>query len=342
VALSERQQTILGHIVELHVATAEPVGSRQLVKHTNIGVSPATIRNEMADLEELGYLEQPHTSSGRVPTDLGYRYYVDQLRASSVGPQDERVLVELEHAYLERCSEVRSLLESAVRILSQVSQLTSVAVSPSHSEKSIRKVQLVGIDGNRILMVVIGSSGLVTNHTLEAEASVPQAVLNRLSEIINENFSRDSVKRLLADEIVMLREIESQYRSTVHLLLKPLQESLCKVAVEDKLYLEGLTLILDQPEFRNFEKARHIVERFLDKSELSGFLREDAQTAVHATIGAETKVPGLEDFALITSPYAGANGRGTIGVLGPRRMQYARVMALVKWMSHRLSEILKG
>lgn len=338
--LTERQSLILTLVVETFVATAEPVGSRQLAKRTGLDVSPATIRNEMADLEELGFLEQPHTSAGRVPTDRGYRYYVDHLRLQGPVDQDRSLLVDLEHQYLDKCHEVRGLLTNAVRVLSDVSQLTGLAVSPSAGDGDIRKVQLVGVDGSRILMVVVSASGHIGNHMLSVDAPVPQHVLNRLSDIINENFSQASMRRLLADELVVLRELETKYRATVGSLLGHLSERLARVATEERLYLEGIGHILEQPEFRNFEKARLVVDRFVTQSDLGGLLRGERSEGTQVTIGAENSVAGLEDFAVISSPFRGPSGNGAIGVIGPRRMQYARVMALVGWVSRRLSEIL--
>jgi len=340
--LTDRQLKILMHIVELHVATAEPVGSRHLVKRFKLDLSPATIRNEMSDLEELGYLVQPHTSAGRILSDLGYRAYVDNLRLAAPMAGDQRLLQELEAEYLSKCNEIRSLLTSAVKILSEISRLTGMAVTPTGDDRPIRKVQLVGIDGRRTMMVVVSAAGLVTNHMLELDVSLPQSVLNRVSDIINENYSQLSVGKLLSEELLVLREIESRYRKTVHGLLDGLQKQLAQAATEERLYLEGVSHILEQPEFRNFESARLVLERFGGGADLIRMLQDRSGDGTNVAIGRDTRMAGMEEFSLITSTYRGHHGKGTIGVLGPRRMDYARVMALVGWMSRRISELLSS
>ena len=338
--LTERQLKILRYIVELHVATAEPVGSRHLVKRYNLELSPATIRNTMSDLEDMGYLTQPHTSAGRIPTDEGYRVYVANLENSAPFAQDQKLLRDLEDEYLSKCSEIRGVLANAVKILSEISHLTGIAISPTSNERPIRKVQLVGIDSQRIQMVVVNASGLVSNHMLEVGFSAPQSVLNRLSDIINDNFSQAALSKLLTEELLVLREIESRYRKSVRSLMGTLSEQLVQAATNERLYLEGVSHILEQPEFRNFESARLVFERFGKDAKLTQLLHGEMGDGTQVAIGLEDKLEGLQDFALITSRYKGNNCQGAIGILGPRRMEYARVMALVSYMSRRISELL--
>ena len=338
--LTDRQLKILRYIVELHVATAEPGGSRHLVKRYKLDLSPATIRNTMSDLEDMGYLAQPHTSAGRIPTDEGYRVYVANLDAAAPLAEDRLKLKNLEDEYLSKCSEIRGVLANAVKILSEISQLTGIAISPTGSERPIRKVQLVGIDSQRILMVVVNASGLVSNHMLEVDSTAPQGVLNRLSDIINDNFSQKALSKLLSEELLVLREIESRYRQSIRSLMGTLEDQLMQAATDERLYLEGVTHILEQPEFRNYESARLVLERFGSDTGLTKLLHENVGEGTRVSIGLDDKLEGLQDFALITSRYSGNNCQGAIGILGPRRMEYARVMALVSWMSRRISELL--
>jgi len=343
--LTERQQRILVHIVELHVATAEPVGSRHLKKHFQLSFSAATIRNEMSDLEELGLLCQPHASAGRVPTDEGYRAYVDSLGELDLGcfnfqKNDKLCLESLEIEYLSKCDELRSVLSHSVKILSEVSRLTGVAVSFGGDENSIRKIQLVGIGPSRVLLVIVSSSGLVTNHTIRTVSELPQAMLNRLSELINTNFSQKSVQKLLSDELGVLREIEHDYRKAVKSLFSNIGSTLVEAATENRLYLDGMSLILDQPEFNNVESARFMLGELGKDGHLSKLIHESEKGEVNVAINLEDKIEGLKDFSLISSSYKGSKGSGSIGILGPRRMDYARVMALVSWVSRRVSHIL--
>ena len=343
--LTERQQKILVHIVELHVATAEPVGSRHLKKHFNLPFSAATIRNDMADLESLGLLCQPHASAGRVPTDEGYRCYVDNLgKQDFTGVEafavDRKCLEDLEKEYLSKCDELRAVLSHSVKILSEVSRLTGIAVSFGGDQTSIRKIQLVGVGASRVLLVVVNTSGVVTNYDIRTTSELPQHLLNRLSDIINSNFSRMSINSLFSDELGVLREIERNYREAVGSLFSNIGSRIVEAATEDRLYLDGMSLILDQPEFNNVESARFVLDRLGKDGELSRLVHNREGQDINVTVNLGDKIEGLKDFSLISSFYRGPEGRGSIGVLGPRRMDYARVMALVGWVSRRISSIL--
>lgn len=343
--LTERQQRILVHIVELHVATAEPVGSRHLKKHFDLPFSAATIRNDMSDLESLGLLCQPHASAGRVPTDEGYRCYVNSLGKVDVGGadflgKDKDSLHQLEKEYFTKCDELRSVLSNSVKILSEVSRLTGIAVSSGGDENSIKKVQLVGVSHSRVLLVVISTSGLVTNYTLPTALELPQNLLNRLSDIINNNCSQNSVKELISDELGVLREIEKNYRRAVGSLFTNINDKIIEAATEDRLYLDGMSLILDQPEFNNVESARFFLDKLGKESGLSKLVQVADCDEPKVIINLGDKIEGLKDFSLISSRYEGPKGHGSIGILGPRRMNYARVMALVSWVSRRITTIL--
>jgi heat-inducible transcriptional repressor len=343
--LTERQQRILVYIVELHVATAEPVGSRHLKKHFNLPFSAATIRNDMSDLEGLGLLCQPHASAGRVPTDEGYRCYVASLGKLDSGEtdilgEDRGCLQSLEKEYLNKCDEVRSVLSNSVKILSEISRLTGIAVSSGGDENSVKKVQLVGVSHSRVLLVLISTSGVVTNYNLPTALELPQTLLNRLSDLINSNCSQSSINELISDEIGVLREIEQNYRKAVGSLFTGISDRIVEAVTEDRLYLDGMSLILDQPEFNNVESARFVLDRLGKEAGLSKLLHVADCDEPKVIINLGDKIDGLKDFSLISSRYEGAKGHGSIGILGPRRMNYARVMALVGWVSRRISTIL--
>jgi heat-inducible transcriptional repressor len=244
--LKDRSRRILSLLVETFVSTGEPVGSRTLAK-AGLGVSPATIRNEMADLEEAGFLAQPHTSAGRVPTDKAYRYWLDQqdLTEFHSVEDDQATLRALDERYLTECRGLEDLLANTCRILSQVCAVAGVATPRSLTDVETR-IQLVGLDRNHIMAVLVAESGLASSHILSVAHSMSQEELNKISRVFNESASRSSVRDLLSHRVERLRVLEKKGRELARSILGKLEQALMQA--ESEVFYDGLSRVFQSPD----------------------------------------------------------------------------------------------
>jgi heat-inducible transcriptional repressor len=334
--IKDRSGKILTMLVDRFLETGEPVGSRTLSK-SDLGVSSATIRNEMADLEEMGYLAKPHTSAGRIPTDKAYRYWVNQqqIERLSAVENDRSRLKDLDEHYLRECRGLEDLLGNTVHILAEVCQLAGVASTPTLSEAKSR-IQLIGLDLHHIMAVLVADSGLASSHTLIVENNLSQEELNKISRMFNDGYSRSSVRELVQHRLHSLRSLEKEARNLAWKILQQLEEAL--VQSETEVFYDGLSRLLSESA-RFSGSSLELVGSFTGGEFLAPLLRcADQETLVR--IGSETELPGLEDYALVAAGYRTRTGEGTIGILGPKRMDYRRVVGVVNDMRRRLEEIL--
>ena len=334
--LGARRQNILRSLVEIFLETGEPVGSRTLSK-AGVKASPATIRNEMADLEDEGYLVQPHASAGRIPTDKAFRFWVDSqpLEALDALERDNNQLKSLDEQFLSECRGLDILMENAVKILSEVSHLASVGSLPSF-QSALARLQLVGLDSGHVMAVVISESGLAQSHILRVEHGLDQAELNKISNVINESYSKNSLKALLGGRISQIRHLEQEARDLTLKILGKLESAL--VQAETEVFYDGFSRVLKNQQGEG-QGPKEFVQGFLSGELLSDLLKpSEGETLVR--IGSETALEGFDDYALVASAYGVGNRTGTIGILGPKRMDYRRVIGVVNHMKRRLEEIL--
>lgn len=338
--MEERKRLVLRAVVDDYVATAEPVGSRTIARKYGLGVSPATIRNEMADLEEQGYLEQPHTSAGRVPSSKGYRYYVDHLLPRERLDAGERS--RLRAALAQHAHETASLLQHAVRLLSSVSGYLVMISGPDLARSTCRFLQFVPLRPGRAFLVLVAENGLARNMVVELDERVTPEELRQASEALSQRFRgwalRDVEEALACGPSSGLERWRDVLASAV--------VSLCQqIQADDRhqVYLGGATNLLRQPEFRDVDKVWTILNA-LEEGEvgyelLHGLAAEDEDVMV--AIGEELGVDAVRMCSLVASGYRlSRHPVGRIGVLGPSRMDYARVRALVEEIAHGLTEIL--
>jgi len=338
--MGERKQAILRAVTDDYISTAEPVGSRTIARKYDMGISPATIRNEMADLEEEGYLEQPHASAGRIPSDKGYRFYVDSLMLGRSITEGEKSRIRLE--YGRRRDEIRSLVRATAKVLGEMSQYASVVVGPAVKGAQIRHIQLVPLSAGAVLVVVVTSSGLVENRVLNMEHSMTASDLDRLSSVLN-NRLRGSTLTEIRGRI--LRDVQAEMSAYASFLedIFDLLISTVRSSDEDRVHVEGLMRLLAQPEFNEIDKARPVLE-FLESdwlvlSELSSSTGRGG--GLEVSIGSENSRDQLRSCSIVSAPY-GPGGRvvGAIAVVGPTRMDYSMATALVGFVAERLSELL--
>ncbi|MDO8588868.1 MAG: heat-inducible transcriptional repressor HrcA [Armatimonadota bacterium] len=338
-ALNERKQIILKAIVNDYTSTAEPVSSEMLAYRYRLGVKPATIRNEMAEMSELGYLRQPHTSAGRVPSDMGYRFYVDWLMSGpGLSSAEEAKAVE---GYANAPAETDALLQLTCRLLSTLTHYASIATEPATNTATIRHISLSLMGGRNMLLAVVTSDGRVEHSILDLPSPTTHRRTARLSNLLSEQFGGlriDSVQSHNLDSAPEgATDIASEYKMAVR-ALKRLVREMCQGSVR----LDGAGHILSQPEFKDIRKLEALLLAFEERRLLYQTLNaamNEARSAI--IIGNENAYPEMRECSFVTATYRiGGRASGAIGVMGPTRMNYRRAVAAVNLLAQNLSELL--
>lgn len=345
IELDRREQQVLYAIVEEHVSSGEPVSSRTLSRKGPERVSSATLRNTMADLEERGLLEQPHASSGRVPTELGYRLYVDGLmRRRKVAPADEQFIQQA----LERpVGEITEMFAQVSRVLSQVSRQVGVVVTPNISRIELKHIEFVRLAPRRVVAIVVATTGVIYNKVFETEEEYTQDQLDRSGRFLTDTFQgktlpeiRERIREMMADE-------KAAYDRLMHDALNLGKASMSVEGGDGspgQVYLDGASNLLQAPEFSDVVKLQGILRTLDERQSLLNLLNrciEGGDEGVRVLIGSETSLPDLSKCTVITSTY-GPEGspRGALGVIGPTRMEYAKAVALVDYVSRFFGSLL--
>ena len=328
-ALTERESLILNCLVESYVANATPVGSRYLAKKYDLGISPATIRNVMNDLEDLGYLSQPHVSAGRIPTDNGYRFYVDSLMLIRSLAKRDRNLIEKK--LLKVSVDVTDILASASQVLGKISTQLGVVLEPRCYQGIFGKMELVSVGGNRVLAVISIKSGLVKTIMMEIESEVSSEQLHEAAQIINERLSGLSLKEVKETIDQRLAGVSVQNDRVIRLIVES-SNKLFNFENQKELHLGGTHNIVANPEFLDQEYASKILQLLESKQSILHLLSDKQAAKVSLRIGDENQENGFTGFSVITTRYYIGNVTGTLGVVGPTRMQYDKIVPLVDFM----------
>ncbi|MBI1991697.1 MAG: heat-inducible transcription repressor HrcA [Candidatus Omnitrophica bacterium] len=336
----QRRKKILELIIEAYVSTASPVGSEMVSRKLRSSLSPATIRNIMGELEEAGLIEQPHTSAGRVPTDRGYRFYVDSVMDIRHLPLEE--IRQIETLIQPPELEVEQLLERASALLAELTQQAAFVVAPTVKQSTVKQVELVPLGVRKLLCVLVGNEEMVASHVVEVEEPLTRDEAAALARFINTELVGLAFNELLASlERRMLAESESFYhmiKRSLHILQHALSTE-----PEERLWVDGASYVVSQPEFSRDPRRAHELLKSLDAEEtLLERVRQDVETdGVRVRIGREVQVPGLDGCSYVTAPFAiGEEVVGGIGALGPTRMDYSRVRSLVEGMGQCITELL--
>ncbi len=341
-SLDKRKVEILKAIISSYIDNAEAVGSRTISKKYELGVSPATIRNEMSDLEDMGYLVQPHTSSGRIPTDKAYRYYVDDLW-KKVKTSKNPNLGELRKIIEDTSSELDEVFKNSVRILSQFTKYTSFVVAHQFKQSVIKRIQLVPVSENKVLMLIILQTNIVKQVMLRLHSPIPYDQLEKISEALSERmYGRkleeiEKIKDSLIKDLYYTREADNDALMD---LLPYLLEQVAKFE-EVNVFSDGITNILDLPEYNDVVKAREFISFVEDKNSVAKLMQYTGENDFNICIGSENENLELRECSLITATYK-FNGKliGRIGVIGPTRMDYNNVISTVKTISDAINEII--
>lgn len=337
--LDERKIKILDAIIRNYLETGEPVGSRTISKYTDLNLSSATIRNEMSDLEELGYIVQPHTSAGRIPSDKGYRFYVDHLIR-----EKDREVAEMKEFVIEKTEKMDQVLKNVAKLLANNTNYATMVSAPSYNKNKIKFIQLSAVDEEHILAVIVLSSNIVKNQMIDVKSSLDNETFLRLNLLLNTMLNGLSLQEINLGTIARLKEQAGDYGSIVGEVLDALAETLSEN--EDlEIYTSGATNILKYPELSDAESATNLLSAFEDKGELASLVTESLaddgnEHGIQVYIGNEAPIRTMKDCSVVTATYdLGEGVTGTIGIIGPKRMDYEKVMDNLKNLKSQLDGI---
>jgi len=335
--LSSRDREILKDVILAYVLGAEPVSSRSVSKQGRSGLSAATIRNVMADLEEWGYLRQPHTSAGRVPTAAAYHLFIESMmQVRKVPARDRR--------YIEdnlKSGDADQILGAASHLLSELSQQVGVVVAPAVGDTVLKAVDFVPISGRRVLCVVVSGAGFVDNKVIETEEEIPREELVRISNYLTESFSGQTLREIRDRLLKMMAEERAQVNRMLGLTIELARAGL-SIDEGPEVLVDGATVLLNRPELGDIQRVRRMFETFADKVRLVNLLNRCIQgRGVRVLIGDDSELTSELDFSLVAAPYGvGDQTLGSLGILGPSRMEYERVIPLVHFLGETLSRAL--
>ncbi len=337
-SLNERERKILGALIAHYIQTADPVGSRVIANRYNLGISPATVRNTLQDLEELGLLEQPHTSAGRVPTDTGYRLYVDRMIHPE--PLSQREKEQIKKEIGADPAAVDRILEQTSRILAALSSQLGISIAPSFQKGVLTRIELVPVAERKILVIVAVKGGLARSILLEGEAKVDAFALEETSRILNERLSGRSLGEIQKTLAERFQGISSGDPKLIKLFLDH-SEALLHTSQSEQVHLEGTANILRQPEFRDPEKSTSLVGFIEERKSLVEIISaKGIREGIVITIGHENERDETKNLSMVTSTYQVGDMKGTIGVIGPTRMPYSKLVSIVDYTAKLLTEIL--
>ncbi|MCH5275378.1 MAG: heat-inducible transcription repressor HrcA [Lachnospiraceae bacterium] len=338
--LDERKKKILQAIIRNYLETGEPVGSRTISKYTDLNLSSATIRNEMADLEELGYILQPHTSAGRIPSDKGYRLYVDTMME-----EKEREVEEMKEMLLEKEDKMEALLKQVVRVLAQNTNYATMISAPQIQRNKIKFIQLSRVDRGQILAVIVVEGNMIKNHMLEVPEGLDDETLLKLNMLLNTHLNGLPIEEINLGLIAALKQQAGIHSAIVSEVL----DAVAEVIKEDEdleIYTSGTNNIFKYPELADNAKASELISAFEEKRALSTLVQEtladENNTGIQVYIGDESPIQNMKDCSVVTATYELDGGmKGTIGIIGPKRMDYDKVVGTLKSLMHQMDDLYK-
>ena len=338
--LDERKKKILQAVIRNYLETGEPVGSRTISKYTDLNLSSATIRNEMADLEEMGYILQPHTSAGRIPSDKGYRLYVDTMME-----EKEREVVEMKEMLVERQDKMETLLKQVARVLAQNTQYATMISAPQAKRNKLKFIQLSRVDVNQILAVIVIEGNVIKNNILSVNEELNDETLLKLNILLNTHLNGLSIDEINLGMISVMKQQAGIHSDIVGEVIDAVAEGIR--AEEDlEIYTSGTNNIFRYPELADQQKASELINTFEEKQLLGELLQdtqtENGNTGIQVYIGAETPVQSMRDCSVVTATYELGDGmKGTIGIVGPKRMDYDKVVGTLRTIQTQLDELYR-
>ncbi len=339
--LDERKVKILDAIIRNYLATGEPVGSRTISKYTDLNLSSATIRNEMADLEEMGYIVQPHTSAGRIPSDKGYRLYVDHLME-----EKDKEISDMKDFVIEKTEKMEKVLKQAAKLLATNTNYATLVSAPAYSKNKIKFIQLSVVSDSQLLAVIVMNSNVVKNQMIDISEPLDNETVLKLNILLNTSLNGLSLDEINLGTIALLKEQAGIHSEIVSHVLDTLVQTISET--EDlQIYTSGATNILKYPELSDSDSVSSLLSTFEEKEELQSLVTEslsdnESETGIQVYIGNEAPVQTMKDCSVVTAVYdLGEGVKGTIGIIGPKRMDYEKVMDNLKTLKSQLDGIYK-
>ena len=336
--LDGRKSKILHAIIQNYLETGEPVGSRTISKYTDLNLSSATIRNEMADLEELGYIMQPHTSAGRIPSDQGYRWYVDRLMA-----EKEQEVTEIREQMLEKADKMDQLLKQAAKVLANDTNYATMISTPTYNRNKIKFIQLSQVDETQLIAVIVMEGNIVKNQIVTVDEPLGSEALLKLNMLLNTTLNGMSIEAINLGLIARLKDQAGIHSGVMNDVLDAVA-NVIQLSDDMEIYTSGTTNIFKYPELSDKQSAQEIISAFEEKQQLTALVTQTMQSSenkgIQVYIGDESKVANMKDCSVVTATYELGEGmQGTIGIVGPKRMDYEHVMKTLKTLMAELDEI---
>lgn len=336
--LDDRKLKILIAIIKTYLETGEPVGSRTISKYTDLHLSSATIRNEMSDLEDLGFILQPHTSAGRIPSDKGYRLYVDLLMEEKMQEVNE-----IEEQMLQKADKMDQLLKQAAKVLANNTNYATMISSPAYNRNKLKFIQLSQVDEEQLLTVIVMEGNIVKNKIVTVNDPLNNETLLKLNMLLNTTLNGIRIDEINLGLIARLKEQAGEHCELVGDILSAVEEVI-QLDSDMEIYTSGATNIFKYPELSDKKSAQEIISAFEEKQQLAALvtqtLANEEKTGIQVYIGNEMPVQNMKDCSVVTATYELEEGmQGTIGILGPKRMDYEHVMKTLKILQGELDEI---
>ena len=340
--LDGRKVTILKAIIKPYLETGEPVGSRTISKYSELKLSSATIRNEMSDLEEMGYIIQPHTSAGRIPSDKGYRFYVDQIMQ-----EKDNEVTELKDMMVQKVDKLELVLKKMAQVLAANTKYAAMISGPSYHKTKLKFIQLFKVEEHKLLVVVVVEGNIVKNTMIDIEEELGEQELLNLNILLNSSLNGLTIEEINLDIISRLKGDAGIHSQVVELVLNEVAEAI-KAGGEDlQIYTSGATNIFRYPELSEGDKASKLIGTLEHKEVLQEFVSEingesSDDTGIQVYIGDETPVQSMKDCSVVTANYdLGGGLRGTVGIIGPKRMDYEKVLGTLRNLMSQLDAAFK-
>lgn len=340
--LDERKVKILKAIIQTYLETGEPVGSRTISKYSDLQLSSATIRNEMSDLEELGFIVQPHTSAGRIPSDKGYRFYVDQLMK-----EKENEVTEMQELVIQRVDRVELLLKQLAKLLAVNTNYATMISGPQYHHTKLKFIQLSRVEAGKLLIVTVLEGNIIKNSIVRLDAELNDDDILNLNILLNNSLNGLTIEQINLDVISKMKEQAGDRRQVVDLVLNEVADAIRANEEDLQIYTEGTTNIFKYPELSDGQKASQLIST-LEQKELLKNLFTDSEddggkNEIQVYIGNETPVQSMQDCSVVTANYVLGDGlRGTIGIIGPKRMDYEKVVSTLRSLMNQLEDTFKN
>lgn len=339
--LDERKRKILKAIIQTYLETGEPVGSRTISKYTDLNLSSATIRNEMSDLEELGYIVQPHTSAGWIPSDAGYRLYVDELMR-----EKEQEVSEIKEMMIERTDKMEKVLKQVVKVLASNTNYATMITGPTYHRNKLKFIQLSRVAEMQLLAVLVIEGNIVKNHMIALQEPMDDDTILKLNLLLNTQLNGLTIEEINLGMITKMKEQAGIHSAVVGSVIDAVANAIAVDEDEVEIYTSGTTNIFKYPELADTSKASELISAFEEKQELVDLVKDtmnsEENTGIQVYIGNETPVKTMKDCSVVTATYdLGGGMQGTIGIIGPKRMDYENVVDNLKTLKTQLDNIFK-